>query len=157
MGQIIRVSIGGAEIGRKDDRLFTVVGSCVAIMLYDKKCQIGGMVHIMLGYANGRTDNPGKYADTGTRYLIQKMVKAGAANHRLTGAKIAGGGEMFENYSKDLNVSASNVKAVHEVLAQHNIKIIAADCGGSSGRRITFDVGTGKVLIEAKERETIIL
>ncbi|MGK0290576.1 MAG: chemotaxis protein CheD [bacterium] len=157
MAQIVRVPIGGIGIAKAGDKILTVVGSCVSIMLYDKKIKLGGMIHIMLGYHKGRIDNPTKYVDTGVPFLIQKMQEAGAGIHRLKAAKIAGGGEMFPSYSPETNVAKNNVKATYDILAQHDIQVIAADCGRNKGRRVTFDIETAKVLVQEQGKADIIL
>lgn len=157
MGRIIRVPIAGIGVGHSGDTLFTVVGSCVAIMLYDKKHAIGGMVHVMLGYARNQRDNPAKYADTGVPYLMRNMAQQGAATHRLIAAKISGASEMFDVLNQENSVSRNNVRDVQEVLAKRNIKIIATDCGGTTGRRISFDIQTGQVTVSMQGRSDIIL
>ncbi|MBF0280721.1 MAG: chemotaxis protein CheD [SAR324 cluster bacterium] len=157
MGQTIYVPIAGMGIGKSGDKLYTVVGSCVAIMLYDKHLSIGGMIHIMLGYSRNRKDNPTKYADTGIPYLIRMMCMQGASPHRLKSAKISGAGEMFEVLNQDTSVSRSNIKDVKELLEQHDIQIIASDLGGTSGRRVSFDTSTGRVQIVAQGRRDMIL
>lgn len=156
MGEIIRVSIGEANVGKAGEKLFTVVGSCVAVMLYDKVEKIGGMIHIMLGYSKGNQDNICKYADTGIPFLINMMIKKGAGRHRLMGAKISGGAELLMK-SDTHNVSKGNVEAVKKILTEQQIKIIKSDCGASHGRRITFDIDSGKVTIESHNGLTKVL
>ena len=157
MGQVIRVPIAGSGVGQKGDTLFTVVGSCVAIMFYDKKHAVGGMIHVMLGYSKDRKDNPAKYADTGIPFLIRLMAQNGAGAHRLVGAKIAGGGEMFDVLNTENSVSRNNVRDVKEILEEHKIRVIAEDCGGKAGRRVTFDITTGQVVVEMQGQPDTIL
>ncbi|MBF0349546.1 MAG: chemotaxis protein CheD [SAR324 cluster bacterium] len=154
MPKVVRVAIAGVDTAQNGDLLSTVVGSCIAIMLYDKKTRIGGMAHIMLGYSDGKTDTPGKYADTAVPHLIQLMEQSGAQAYRLKGAKVAGGGEMFDHFSPELNVSKLNIKAVYDILARHGIKIIAEDLGGKTGRRVTLDTETGKVQVDVHGEQT---
>ncbi|MBU3917783.1 chemotaxis protein CheD [bacterium] len=149
MGKIIRVAIADLGVAKADDRLFTVVGSCIAIMLYDKVKRIGGMLHIMLGYSRQRQDNICKYADSGIPYLIDCLVKSGAGRQRIQGAKIAGGSVMLAKTDQH-NIAVENRIATYNVLQKHDIKVIASDCGGDFGRRITFDTATGKVQIESR-------
>lgn len=68
MSNYIRVAMAESGVGKAGDTLFTVVGSCIAIMLYDKKVQVGGIVHIMLSNSRGKTDNPSKYVDTASKF-----------------------------------------------------------------------------------------
>ena len=148
MGSIIRVAIADLGVGKKDDQLFTVVGSCIAIMLYDKVKQIGGMIHIMLGYSKGRKDNICKYVDSGIPVLLEKMMKKGASRKRILGAKISGGAILLAKKDEH-NIARENLEATHQVLRQHGIQVIACDCGGDFGRRITFDVTSGRVEVES--------
>ncbi len=148
MGKIIRVAIADLGIAKANDQLFTVVGSCIAIMLYDKVKHIGGMLHIMLGYSKERKDNICKYADSGIPYLIQCLVKSGAGRHRIQGAKIAGGAILLGK-SDEYNIAEENRVATHKVLQTSDIEVIASDCGGDFGRRITFDIATGRVKVES--------
>lgn len=149
MGNIIRVGIGGMGIGQGTDQIFTVVGSCIAIMLYDKKVKIGGMIHIMLGYSRKERENPTKYADTGIPYLVRSLVQQGASASHLVGAKIAGAGEMFSVDPKR-NVAINNTKDVQDLLIANQIKLIASDCGGKKGRRVTFFLETGKIHVHVQ-------
>ena len=155
-GRLIRVGIADLGIGKADDQLFTVVGSCIAIMLYDKVKQIGGMIHIMLGHSKGRTDNICKYVDSGVPFLLQTLVKNGAVRNRIQGAKIAGGAILLTK-SDEHNIAKGNLTATHKVLLSHGIQVIRSDCGGDFSRRITFDITTGKVRIESHNRHLIIL
>lgn len=154
--RIIRVAIADLGVGAAKDQLFTVVGSCIAIMLYDKVKRIGGMVHIMLGYSKGRTDNICKYADTGIPMLVQSMVANGAARYRIQGAKIAGGAVLLAKQDEH-NIAKENFEATHLVLKNLGIKVIASDCGGDFGRRISFDLATGRVEVESHSGHKKIL
>ena len=152
MSRIVRIAIGEAGIGQHDDVLFTILGSCIAIMLFDKKYHIGGLAHIMLGQSQeDGLLKPAKYADTAVPYLIRLMARQGAAPHRLKTAKIAGASEMFPTNDRQ-SISKMNIKAVRHVLQQHQIRITAEDLGGNKGRQIQFDTKTGRVsvLIEGK-------
>ncbi|MCP4752473.1 MAG: chemotaxis protein CheD [Proteobacteria bacterium] len=156
MERILRVSINDAKVGRAHHRINTTVGSCIAVILYDKKLRIGGMLHLMLAYARERDDNVCKYADTGIPHLIRLMVAKGASINRLLGAKIAGGAMMLTTDETN-NVAKANIAAAKAVLRKLNIQVIASDCGGTISRRIIFDVSSGKVLVEAPGRKRKIL
>ena len=40
------------------------LGSCVALILHDRRRSLGGLAHIMLPESRGNADRPGKCADT---------------------------------------------------------------------------------------------
>ena len=46
------------------------------------RLKVGAMVHIMLPDSAGRTDRPGKYADTAIVLLLNELTKLGCKNNR---------------------------------------------------------------------------
>jgi chemotaxis protein CheD len=129
------------------------LGSCVGIALHDKKNHIGGLLHIMLPCSkySKNTKNPAKFADTGIPLLIEKMEKLGADRKNIT-AKIAGGAHMFSFGKKAMHIGEDNIKAVKDVLRNHNIRIISEDCGGNWGRTLEFNTVTGEVKIKSSKK-----
>ena len=121
------------------------LGSCVGVCIRDSATGIGGMVHVMLPDSGGRpVPNPGKFADTGIKALIEEIKKLGGGTSKLE-AKIAGGAAMFEG--KGMNIGQRNVEAVKKWLKHFNVKVVAEDTGGSRARSIEYDLETGKLLV----------
>lgn len=89
-----------------------------------------------------------KYADTALELLLKEIASMGANKSRLR-AKIAGGAQMFSFPGKPpvLKIGDRNAEAVKQELKKHNIPLLIADVGGSFGRTIHFDVGTGELRI----------
>jgi len=121
------------------------LGSCVGVCIRDPSTRIGGMVHVMLPDSGGKTvSNPGKFADTGIKVLLDEMKKKGANMVRLE-AKIARGAAMFEG--KGMNIGQRNVQAVKKWLMHHRVKLVAEDTGGNRARSIEYDLESGKLLV----------
>ena len=70
----------------------TILGSCVAVCLYDKVLNIGGINHYMLPLWNGEGLSTPKYGNVAIDKLIDKMLANGSRKEHLV-AKIFGGGE----------------------------------------------------------------
>jgi len=47
-----------------------------------------------------------------------------------------------------LNIGAKNIEAVKVALAKHKIRLTGEDVGGSSGRRITFNIASGVTTVK---------
>ena len=89
------------------------LGSCVAVILYDRIKKIGGMIHIAL--PDSSLDDKkelGYYADTGLPALLERMVGFGASRKNIW-AKIVGGAKVL-NISDD--IGKSNIIAVKKIL-----------------------------------------
>lgn len=122
----------------------TVLGSCVAVCLYDQHLKIGGLNHYMLPLWNGDGLASPKYGNVAIDKLIEKLLKMGAAKNNMI-AKIFGGANQINS---SISVGERNVQIAKEQLAVYGIKIIAESVGGTVGRKIRFDTGTGQVLMK---------
>lgn len=135
-----------AALFAEKERFFvdTILGSCVAICLFDKLKSIGGINHFMLPLWNGNGLASPKYGNIATEKLIEKMLKNGAERENIV-AKIFGGSNQMES---SMNIGQRNIDIAKEVLNQNNIKIIAENTGGNVGRKLRFDTGTGQVMMK---------
>ena len=150
MSSIINVGMADFKTAKSPDILLTAgLGSCIGICIHDAFLKVGGMAHIMLPTASGSLGgNPAKYADTALKLLLDEIVGLGANKSRLR-AKIAGGAQMFSFPGKPpvLKIGERNAEAVGLELKKHGIPLLISDVGGSFGRTIYFDVGTGELRI----------
>ena len=135
-GQTAMIGIGEYRVGNFP--MTTIgLGSCIGLTLYDDTVKVGAMVHIMLPDSAGRTDRPGKYADTAVALLIKELNALGCRNRSLI-AKMGGGACMFEYFGANLNIGERNAERVRALLKENNIKLAAEDVGGKVGRSVTF-------------------
>jgi len=139
---------GQIVIAESPMELVTIVGSCVAVCLWDRKTGTAGMNHYMLPSVDDVTNllNGGKSA---TRLLIKSMVSKMSDIKNLE-AKIFGGGNKFfsDNF---LVVGLQNVEAAKQVLIDAGIPIVLEHTGGIFGRKVYFDTRTGDVSVTAIE------
>lgn len=147
INNVIKVGIAQMDVVKEPNTIRTSgLGSCVGVVLYDETKKIAGLIHIMLPDSSlSRTAamNVAKFADTGISALIDLLKGEGVQPSRLK-AKIAGGAQMFQFTSdKDsMRIGPRNVEAVKAELRKHNIRIVAEDTGGNSGRTIEFNPAT---------------
>ncbi len=152
------LKIAEMKVVEKSDTLITVVGSCIALCLWDKTTSTGGMVHIMMPEHDGDNVEPkGKYANTAIETLLNEMIKNGCNKENLI-ARIIGGASMFNNKDNTMNgayIGEKNSRIVKKYLHKFNIPIKSEDIGGTSGRRIAFDPSSGEITIKALDRSVI--
>ena len=116
----------------------TILGSCVAVCLYDPHIRVGGINHYMLPLWNGQGLASPKYGNIAIEKLLDKMVSLGCSRNNLQ-AKIFGGGEVIETNITQFNIGARNIKLAYEALEDLRIPIIGQSVGGKLGRKILFD------------------
>ena len=124
------------------------LGSCVGVALLDRRAIVAGLAHVVLPAAEGRSEAPGKYADTAVPALVDAVLGLGARRLRLE-AVLVGGASMFSFGGAGLDIGQRNDAAVREELARLRIPVAAAETGGSRGRTVRVDVQTGVVTAKA--------
>ena len=129
-------------------RVSTIVGSCVAVCLADRRLRIGGLCHFLLPAAPQTTaplPRPHTYADRAIPALIDQLLGLGS---RMLGleAKLFGGAHLLGS-GPDGGPGFRNVVAARTLLADERIPIVAEDVSGPRGRKLLFDSGTGSVLV----------
>lgn len=132
----------------------TILGSCVAICLWDKKLKIGGMNHYMLPNWNGNDLASPKYGNIAIDKLVEKMLYLGSDIKNLQ-AKVFGGGELFEtcNVSSSNFIGERNIRVARLMLEEKGIPIVASSTGGKRGRKIIFFTDTGEVRHKFLEKQ----
>ena len=131
----------------------TILGSCVAVCLFDKNKNIGGINHFMLPLWNGQGLESPKYGNVAIRKLLQKMESLGSHKEDLI-AKIFGGGEVIET-GTHFQIGARNIQTAEEELKALGIPILARSTGGKNGRKLEFDTETGVVRQRLIQKTTV--
>lgn len=124
----------------------TVLGSCIAVCLWDPQLRIGGINHYLLPLWNGDGLATPRYGNVAIALLIDKLMAHGCRPSRLV-AKIFGGAAMWHGRETAYLIGERNASFARRCLAEQNIAVMAADVGGDGGRKIIFDTGNGGVLL----------
>ncbi|MEZ4745786.1 MAG: chemotaxis protein CheD [Calditrichia bacterium] len=141
---------GELFVGETPHLVTTVLGSCIAVCLWDPKLQIGGINHYLLPLWNGEGLPSPRYGNIAIPKLIEKMLAAGADRRRLQ-AKLFGGAAVVGSTSAKLNVGERNIDFAKRNLELERISISGASVGENFSRKILFDTQTGKVLLKKVE------
>lgn len=121
----------------------TILGSCVAICLWDKRRGAGGMNHFLLPSSVEGHPASLRYADEATRALLERLNLLGCRPPNLR-AKIFGGAALFQTREVYPNtLGAKNVAAALELMERAGIPVIARETGGPQGRRVLFNTDDG--------------
>jgi chemotaxis protein CheD len=122
----------------------TLLGSCVAVCLWDAGARVGGAVHYLLPRGREGRSETGRYGSLAIPALIRAVCALGGQTSSLK-AKIFGGAKVLAGLGPSTGASLgdSNVAVAKEILAAENVPVIASDLGGDRGRRVLFHVEDG--------------
>jgi len=122
----------------------TVLGSCVAVTMWDRRLRCGGMNHFLYPIVTERFDATPKYGNVAVAVLIKLLREAGSRPRDIE-AQIIGGA--FPRTERGTNIGLENVKVARRMLAKRDIAVMSEDIGGMLGRKVIFDIGTGEVAV----------
>ena len=124
----------------------TILGTCIAICLWDRERKFGGINHYMLPFWNGEGLATPKYGNIAIEKLVKLMLAHGAKIKNIE-AKIFGGKEV-EPELDSFRIGLRNTEFAIKTLKDLDIPLLAKSVGGFQGRKICFDTGSGEVYMK---------
>jgi chemotaxis protein CheD len=127
-------------------RVTTILGSCVAVCLWDSRLRLAGINHYLLPHRHGAADPSLRFGDTAIEALLRKMQRLGCQRASLQ-AKLFGGAAVLPSASGGDPVGDQNVRVALEMLCRHGIPVTTRLTGGRSGMLIRLFTETGDVMV----------
>ncbi len=134
-------------VSNKPFQIETILGSCVAVCLYDQRNKYGGMNHFMVPLWNGSGLASPKFGNIAIENLIENMLALGSQKRELV-AKLFGGANQFDYKNDVLAVGQRNIQIAKSMMESLRIPVLSESLGGTQGRKIVFDTATGQVLMK---------
>jgi len=128
--------------------LSAVVGSCVALCLWDERLRFGGMSHYLLPASPlGRAPSL-RFGSTAIPALIGSLERLGSRREDLR-AKLFGGAAVNAPSAAKVDpmLGQQNAELGRRLLAEAGISIVVEDVGGTAGRKLTFRTDDGSAQV----------
>jgi chemotaxis protein CheD len=140
---------GGVVARARPSEVSTILGSCVAVCLWDERLHVGGMNHYLLPTAPAGQPPSGRHGTAAIPMLIQEMERLGSQRQHMR-AKVFGGAHMMgpPPPGSAPALGLRNAELARELLAKAGIVILAEDVGGSAGRKLRFRTDDGTALVK---------
>jgi chemotaxis protein CheD len=149
-GQRAKVYLHPGQIFVSAERsaVTTILGSCVAVCLYDPYIKVGGMNHFLLPFDSGEGQAE-RFGNRAVDLLIDRLLALGSARERLR-AKLFGGACVLDAFRDRQNhLGTQNVQVAREILTAAEIPIVSADVEGRRGRKLIFHTDDGSAWIKS--------
>lgn len=126
----------------------TILGSCVAVCLWDETTRIGGLNHFLLPHWSGGGNASPRFANVATQKLLDAVLGLGARRQALQ-AKVFGGASVVEAFRASGHpLGSKNVTVARELLEQARIPVVASDVGGRHGRKLLLETASGQAWVQ---------
>ena len=152
------LNVGIGEWAVSNDAATTIktyaLGSCVAVIIFDTRRNIAGMIHIALPDSSVDKDRarslPGYFADTGLTVMIEEMKHRGALRLNVW-VKLVGGASVMDPRGL-FDIGKRNILAAKRILWGSSLGPVAEDTGGSLSRTVSVAVSGGETTISSGQK-----
>jgi chemotaxis protein CheD len=121
----------------------TVLGSCVAVCLWDRRQEAGGMNHFLLPHWSGLREFSPRVAAVAMSQLLERMGQLGSRVPDLEARLFGGAHILSAGGGGGTHLGDENAQEARRLLAEAGIPIVAEDTGGDRGRKLVFHTDSG--------------
>ena len=133
---------GHLFVAERPTVITTILGSCIAVCLWDERKRIGGMNHFMLPIHAGAGATSPRFGTVAMEQLVTRLTDAGARLRHLR-ARVFGGACMFKEMQSPEHLGAKNAALALEDLSRRGIEVVQCEVGGNRGRKLAFHSDSG--------------
>lgn len=145
---------GDVGFAHQGERLKTLLGSCVAVILTDPHRTVGTMCHIVHSSApNSANLHNTAYATCAMDKMFHHLRHVGLTPNHCH-AYVYGGGNMFPQHANEDNVGRRNAQWAWDFLHAHSIEVVGHDLGGALYRKVAWTVGPAQPELTCTDVQT---
>lgn len=150
------INLGELYFGGENEKIGTLLGSCIAITIWHPTLKIGGMCHFLLPGEPSKKNKVridgnlnGRYSDEAMAWLVNETLKHNTRINQYQ-AKIFGGSNMLSlsTLQDDQLIGNRNTEAAVNLLYNLGVPLLVAHVGETGPRRIIFDLSNGDVWVK---------
>lgn len=150
----IHLKPGEIHFSETPERIATILGSCVTIILYNSRFHISAVCHSVLPSAKEERHIPGgkekyRYMDIAFNEMYRWFESKGIKNQEII-VKAFGGSNILQidpSASKNSTIGIQNIEKVLQLVLNKKLRFSSIDLGGDSGRKLYIYTHTGEVQV----------
>ena len=149
-----RLIVGVGELIVTDLQHVTIstyaLGSCVALVGYEPRLRVGGIIHMMLPTRSldnsGIQRSPSRFVETGIPMFFKAMRKMGAMPKNLKFA-LFGGSNPPKGQTDHFKIGQRNAELSMRMLQKFQLDVSFTDLGGDENRTVHLTLKTGEIVV----------
>jgi chemotaxis protein CheD len=146
----INIQPGELYVARRPALLKTILGSCVGATFWSARIGAGALCHGILPRrpSGAPANDEYRYVDSAIRYLARRFDALGIPRPEIE-VKLFGGADVLpvsRPRPDRPTVGTLNSRRALDILLEEGFTVMASDLGGTRGRTVHFNTGTGEVV-----------
>ena len=130
-------------------RVTTIVGSSVAVCLWDGDLHVGGINHYLLPHLPSGAAPSGRFGDSAFAILLDALIELGC-KPQLLKARVIGGACTIQAFlGRRDHLGRQNTEVAIKQLRDNSIPSVEWVTSGESGRKLVFCTSDGSAVIES--------
>ena len=144
----VKILPGEFYVTQENERIETVLGSCIAACIRDPIAGIGGMNHFMLPVDKNTSSmtelsEANRYGNYAMENLVNALLSKGARRERLE-FKLFGGGRIMSSMT---NIGWYNIGFAFDYVYTEGFKLVAQDIGDVFPRKVIYYPNSGRARV----------
>jgi chemotaxis protein CheD len=135
---------GHVHLAQEASLIWTVLGSCVAVALWDSQKRMGGMSHFLYPLTADKSKATAQYGNVAVRYLVKMFLDNGAEEADLKAQLFGGAQSESEDGSR---IAKENLQMARLILKKYHIAVISEDTGGLMGRKLVYNTQNNEAIV----------
>jgi chemotaxis protein CheD len=135
---------------REATTVTTILGSCVAVCLWNPIKGIGGINHYLLPEGTGTDASRLRYGNHANAALLNELLSMGCALRDLH-AKVFGGASMMASADPANSLGKRNMDLALDFLKEHRITLVSKHVSEQRGCKLTFQTHDGATQLKTFE------
>lgn len=165
----IFLPIGKLMVVKEATTIWTVLGSCVSIVIFDRITRYAAICHAQLpekgenDYAcrtvcpnpchhKLTSDSSFKYVTCSINYMVSKLNELGVSNNSMI-VSLVGGASLFNLRQDGKSVGEKNAEIALDMVRKHKLNLVKQDLGGNVGRKLLFNSGIGQIDVQYQKQQ----
>lgn len=145
---------GKIAVFKDETYISTLLGSCVAVAIFDPVTKIGGLNHYLLPENPATESTDPRYGVYAIPLLIEECLRLGALQNQLR-AKVYGGANVINFSQLGESVGKKNIEIAERLLKQYGIPVMNIDVGGSYARTLKMNTATFEIMVKASSYNNV--
>lgn len=146
-GENLMLMPGELSFGSAALRMRTLLGSCVAIVIWHPERRLGGMCHYLLPYRprSGGAQLEGRFGNEAMELMAHAIRRAGASPQEFQAHLYGGADTIADCDGLMFNIGQRNIEAGWSMIDQYGFSLCGVDVGDNVPRTVTLHLPTGEV------------